>query len=73
LWPFTRLHILVLVFSAVIYLAVGFLPEMQLIPDILLRSLLIVVAFTIVMKVFRISDDASLLFDTIIKYLRRKN
>jgi hypothetical protein len=46
---------------------------MQLIPDILLRSLLIVVAFTIVMKVFRISDDASLLFDTIIKYLRRKN
>ncbi|MBS0010825.1 MAG: oligosaccharide flippase family protein, partial [Bacteroidales bacterium] len=49
LWPFTWLHILVLVSSAVIFFGVGFLPELRLIPDILLRSLLIVMAFTIIM------------------------
>ncbi|MDT8402134.1 MAG: oligosaccharide flippase family protein [Bacteroidales bacterium] len=72
LWPFTRLHILVLVCSLIIYLAAGLLPELSLVPDILLRSLLIILAFTIIMKVFRISDDALNLFDTILKYFKRK-
>ncbi|HDZ40682.1 MAG TPA: hypothetical protein ENH59_03245 [Bacteroidetes bacterium] len=73
LWPFTQVHILLMVCSVIIYLAAGLLPELQLIPDILLRSLLIVLAFTFILIVFRISDDALNLFDTILKYFKRKN
>ena len=73
LWPFNKVHLLVLICSVIIYLAAGLLPELQLIPDILVRSLLIVLAFTIIMIVFRISDDALNLFNTILSYFKRKS
>ncbi len=73
LWPFRRVHLLMLVFTFIIYLLIGLLPEMSLIPDIILRSSLIIIAFIIILKVFRISDDATNLFSTYLAYFRKKN
>lgn len=72
LWPFRRTHVLMLLFSFIIYILAGLLPLMPLIPDIIIRSLLIIAAFIFVMKVFRISDDATNLFSIYLGYFKKK-
>ncbi|MEA1887629.1 MAG: lipopolysaccharide biosynthesis protein [Bacteroidota bacterium] len=73
LWPFSRVHLLLIVSSAIIYYAIKLLPELSLVTDIAVRSALIIVFFAIITVVFRVSDDAVRLFEVILRYLRRRS
>lgn len=73
LWPFRRAHILMVIFAFIIYILVGLLPLMPLIPDIIIRSFLIIAAFIFIMKIFRISDDATNLFSIYLGYFKKRD
>ncbi len=58
LWPFRMQHLFMVFLSVFVYLLVSIIPEMNIIIDILVRSVIIVIAFTFVIVNFKISDDA---------------
>lgn len=72
-WPFSRVHIILIVSSAIIYFAAGIIPEFTLVADILIRSVFITLLFAIITLLFRISDDALRIYRLIKDYFRGSN
>lgn len=62
LWPFTVKHIIVLILTIAIYLLVSLIPELSLVFDIAIRSILICVLFATGVLIFNLSEDGKLLF-----------
>ena len=71
LWPFCKKHLVVIVLSAVIWAVSFSIPEMDLIIDILIRSLVITILFVIATLMFRLSDDAQNIWKEGIPLIKR--
>jgi len=71
LWPFSKIHVLVVISALIIYFLAGLMPSLSLVADILIRSTLIIIAFTIITLVFRVSDDGINLFKSILNFFRK--
>ncbi|MEA1873621.1 MAG: polysaccharide biosynthesis C-terminal domain-containing protein [Bacteroidota bacterium] len=69
--PFKRKHLFSLALTLAIYSITVLIPELPLIPDILLRCLIIAIAFVLSLRYFNLSEDISAFIDAIIKKLRR--
>lgn len=71
LWPFCRNHIIMLVVSAIIWAVSFIIPEMDLIVDILVRSAVITIMFIAATVVFRLSDDATKIWNQLVQTIKR--
>jgi O-antigen/teichoic acid export membrane protein len=70
IWPFSSSH-LKMTFLAVAAALAGFvLPQMSLVADILLRSLLVTVVYTAGLYYWRLSDDVNSLIDLFVRRFR---
>lgn len=72
-WPFNKVHLLLIVSSCIIYYAAGLLPELSLIADIIVRSILITALFAVITLVFKVSDDVLRIYNVIMDYFRKKD
>jgi len=70
--PFQRKHLLSLVLAIAIYSITLIIPEIPLIPDILLRCLIISIGFLFSIRYFNLSEDVSAMIDTIINKIQRQ-
>ena len=72
LWPFVFKHILAIIITAGIYLLSGLIPQMSLIPDILIRSLFIAVVFGFAVLALNLSKDSRIIFNNLRRRSGRK-
>lgn len=70
LWPFGKNHLVIIALSSVICVAGYLMPEMSLVIDIIIRSLLITVLFAASLLLFNISEDVNNLYRDLRKYLK---
>ncbi len=70
LQPFNIDTLIILAILILTYFAQSFLPAMNLVADILLRSSLIVLLITVSIKLFSVSDEANLLIDNILRKIK---
>ncbi len=70
IWPLDSKHLILIIVSFVIYILVSFLPQMSLILDILVRSLLIVVLYIVSLLAFKLSEEATIIYQRLINVLR---
>lgn len=71
LWPFSSKHITAMILSVIIWAISLFIPEMDLITDILIRSIVITIMFIIATLTLKLSDDAQRIWKQIIFMIRR--
>ena len=71
IWPLGKKHLLLTLAGIIVYFLVLLLPQMSLVYDIIIRSGLITVVFILLVRLFRISDEATALFDRGMRYLKR--
>ena len=72
LWPYSMIH-LKMTLAAAVALAAGYvLPQMSLIPDILLRSLIVAVIFIAAVWYWKLSDDLNGVAESLMQRFRRK-
>ena len=72
LWPYSMVHLKMTLVS-IAALAAGYLmPQISLIPDIILRSLIVTVIFTSGVWFWKLSDDLNGIAESIIERFRRK-
>ncbi len=69
--PFQRKHLFSLALALAIYSITVLIPELPLIPDILLRCLIITIAFVMSLRYFNLSEDISAFIDMILNKIRR--
>ena len=67
LWPFVFKHMIALLLTAVIYLAAGLIPEMNLIVDIAIRSTVIIILFGAGVLLFNLSEDSKSILNSLRK------
>ena len=70
IWPFSKRHLQMTLMAAAAALAGFILPQMSLVADILLRSLLVTVVYTAGLYTWRLSDDVNTLIDLVIRRFR---
>lgn len=70
-WPFRSVHMVLIVSAGIIYFIAGFIPELHVVTDILVRSVLIIILFAIITIVFRVSDDALRIYNIVINIFRK--
>jgi O-antigen/teichoic acid export membrane protein len=71
LWPYRIAHIR-MTLVAVLATAAGFLmPELSLLPDIIIRSALVTLIFTSGLYMWKLSDDMNTMIDAVISYIRK--
>jgi len=67
LWPFVFKHLIAILLTAVIYLAAGLIPEMNLIVDIAIRSTVIIILFGAGVLLFNLSEDSKSILNSLRK------
>jgi len=72
IWPYSTQHLKITLLGIVAMTAGYLIPQISLIPDILLRSLLVTVFFVAGVWYWRLSDDLTGVADTIVEMFRRK-
>lgn len=70
--PFQRKHLFALALAIAIYSITVLIPEIPLIPDILLRCLIIAIGFLFSLRYFNLSEDVSAMIDMIINKIQRQ-
>jgi len=72
IWPYTFKHLVATITGVVIFALVSFIPSFNLIPDLLIRSGLIVIIFGSLTLLFRLSDEASGIIKVIMEMFGKK-
>ncbi|HUS86919.1 MAG TPA: oligosaccharide flippase family protein [Bacteroidales bacterium] len=70
LWPFSLQHLLAIVVSIAVWAISLLIPEMKLIPDIMVRSGFIAILFLIATVGFRLSDEAVNIWNQFLRKIR---
>jgi len=71
LWPFLFKHLIAIISTIIIYLLASLIPEMSLIIDILIRSMVIVLAFGAVVMLFDMSEDLKAMLNNLRKKISK--
>jgi O-antigen/teichoic acid export membrane protein len=69
--PFQRKHLFSVALAIAIYSITLIIPEIPLIPDILLRCLIITIGFVLSLRYFNLSEDITAFINSIMKKLRQ--
>jgi len=72
LWPYSIIHLKVLIVGLAALLAGYILPQMSLYTDILLRSLLVTVVFTAGVYFWRLSDDMNGMLGSLVDRIKKR-
>ncbi len=72
IWPYSTQHLKITLLGIVAMTAGYLIPQISLVPDILLRSLLVTVIFVAGVWYWRLSDDLTGVADTMVERFRKK-
>ncbi|MCU0366495.1 MAG: hypothetical protein MUC30_04675 [Bacteroidales bacterium] len=71
LWPYRMNHLRMTLVAAVAFVAGTLVPEMPLLPDLMLRSALVTFIFTAGLYLLKLSDDMNKMVDVILDVIRK--
>jgi len=72
LWPYSMVHLRITLVGLVAMAAGYIMPQMALIPDVLIRSVLVTLIFTAGVWFWKLSDDLTGLAESLMERIRRK-
>jgi hypothetical protein len=72
IWPYSTQHLKITLVGVAAMTAGYLIPQISLIPDILIRSLLVTVIFVAGVWYWRLSDDLTGIADSMVERLRKR-
>ena len=71
LWPYKKTHLRMTLIAVIVFLPGYFLPQMSLVPDIFIRSILVTILFIAGLYFWVLSEDMNRLVDSFISSLKK--